>query len=262
MPLTGFPDLVELLEDFTACVREILGDDLVGLYLQGSFALGDADEHSDVDWIAVTQDELTPDQVAALQEMHAQLYARDTTWAQHLEGSYFPKARIRRVEPSPAELWFLDNGSSQLALDTHCNTAVVRWTVRERGITLTGPDPKELIDPVSDDDLRAYAAWALGEWTDWAKSLPSMSRRAQNLLVVSYCRILETLDRGTVTSKSEAGAWALQELPAEWSDLIRDASDDRPDPWTKVGQPASKEAVARTLAFADYALSRPRPPRR
>jgi hypothetical protein len=133
--------------------------------------------------------------------------------------------------------------------------------VRERGITLTGPDPKELVDPVSENDLRAYAAWALGEWTDWAKSLPSISRRAQNLLVVSYCRILETLERGTVTSKREAGAWALRELPAEWSDLIRDALDDRPDPWTKVGQPASKEAVVRTLAFADYALSRPRPPR-
>jgi hypothetical protein len=261
MPDTGFPELDELLEQFTAAVSETLGEGLVGLYLQGSFALGDADEHSDVDWIAVTDDELTPDQVSALQELHASFYARETPWAQHLEGSYFPKARIRLIEPSPAELWFLDNGSSHLELDTHCNTAVVRWIVRERGVTLAGPDPKELIDPISGDDLRAYAGWALDEWVDWAKSLTDMSRRAQNLLVVSFCRILQTLETGQVTSKREAGAWALESLPAEWSSLITDALDDRPDPWAKVRQPATPDAVERTLAFADYALSRPRPPR-
>lgn len=261
MQSTGFPDLDELLQDFTVCARDTLGADLVGLYLQGSFALGDADEHSDVDWIAVIEDELTPEQVAALQRVHAGLFARATPWAQHLEGSYFPRQRIRRVEESPAELWFLDNGSSRLALDTHCNTAVVRWTVRERGITMSGPDPKELIDPISADELRAYAGWALSEWTDWAKSLPSMSRRAQNLLVVSYCRILQTIETGEVRSKREAGEWALETLPSEWSGLIHEALDDRPDPWTKVGQPATPEAVQRTLAFADYALSRPRPSR-
>ena len=243
-------------------MQSILGDDLVGLYLQGSFALGDADEHSDVDWIAVVEAELSDEQVAELQSMHQRLYGLDTTWAQHLEGSYFPKGRIRRVEPSPAELWFLDNGSSELELDTHCNTAVVRWTVRERGVTLAGPDPRELIDPVSEDDLRAYAAWALEEWVDWANSLPSMSRRAQNLLVVSFCRILQTLETGQLTSKREAGEWALKALPAEWSSLITDALEDRPDPWAKVRQPATPDAVQRTLAFADYALSRPRPPRR
>jgi predicted nucleotidyltransferase len=261
MPATGFPDLDELLEELAARMQSTLGRELVGLYLQGSFALGDADEHSDVDWIAVTDGDLTADQIAALQTMHAELYARDTPWAQHLEGSYFPKGRLRRIEASPAELWFLDNGSCQLALDAHCNTPVVRWTLREHGITLVGPDPKELIDPVSGDDLRAYARWALAEWVEWAKSLESMSRRAQNLLVVSFCRILQTLETGEVTSKREAGAWALESLPAQWSGLITEALDDRPDPWTKVHQPATANALERTLTFAAYALSRRRPSR-
>jgi hypothetical protein len=261
MPDTGFPDLDQLLEDLTSSMQLTLGDDLVGLYLQGSFALGDADKYSDVDWIAVTDGELTADQVSALQGLHAGFYAREIPWAQHLEGSYFPKGRIRRVEPRPADLWFLDNGSSQLALDTHCNTAVVRWMMRERGVTLSGPDPKELIDPVSGDDLRAYADGALVEWVDWAKSLTSMSRRAQNLLVVSFCRILQTLETGQVMTKREAGEWALDSLPAEWASLITEALDDRPDPWAKVRQPAPPDAVQGTLAFADYALSRPRPPR-
>src|SRR5215213_7513193 len=100
MAQTGFAELDGLLEEFTATVGEILGDDLVGLYLQGSFALGDGDAHSDVDWIAVTEDELTAAQVAALQDLHATFYARDTPWAQHLEGSHFPKALLRLLDPN------------------------------------------------------------------------------------------------------------------------------------------------------------------
>ena len=259
MPRTGFPDLDQLLEEFTAAVRETLGDDLVGLYLQGSFALGDGDAFSDVDWIAVMKGELTPSQVAELQALHAQFYARDTEWAQHLEGSYFPRERLRRVEPSPAELWFLDNGSSHLELDTHCNTAVVRWIVREHGITLAGPDPKTLIDPVSPDALRDEMPGAMEAWAEWARTIP-ISRRAVTLLVVSFCRMLQTLETGTVTSKGEAGDWGIRALP-EWADLIRAAMDDRPDPWRKVREPAPPETKERTLAFMDYALSRPRPPR-
>jgi hypothetical protein len=56
-----------------------------------------------------------------------------------------------------------------------------------------------------------------------------------------------------VTSKREAGEWALRALPAEWTSLVRRALDDRPDPWLKVHEPADPEAVERTLAFADYA---------
>jgi hypothetical protein len=260
MPDPGFPELDALLEEFTAALGETLDDDLVGLYLQGSFALGDGDAYSDVDWIAVTRDELTDAQVAALQELHARFYARDTEWARHLEGSYFPEERFRRVEPSPAELWFLDNGSSHLALDTHCNTRVVRWIVREHGIALAGPDPKELIDPVSPDALRDEMPEAMQAWADWGHSIP-MSRRAVTLLVVSFCRMLQTLETGTVTSKTEAGEWGMRTLGPEWADLIKAAMDDRPDPWRKVHEPASPEMAQRTMAFIDYALSRPRPPR-
>jgi predicted nucleotidyltransferase len=262
VPDTGFSDLDEVLEELTAAMSEILGDDLVGLYLQGSFALGDADEYSDVDWIAVVAEELSQERVDRLQEMHARLYGLETTWAQHLEGSYFPKAILREVDPSRTELWFLDNGSSRLVRDNHCNTAVVRWTLREHAIVLAGPEPAELIDPVTADELRADVLMAMKEWDEWLRGLSGMSRRGQAVVVLSFCRILQTVETGTVTTKREAGEWALAALPAEWSELIQDALDDRPDPWTKVGQPAKPETLERTFAFVDYALSRPRPPRR
>ena len=81
-----------------------------------------------------------------------------------------------------------------------------------------------------------------------------MSRWKQTLLVLSYCRMLQTLDTGTVRSKRQGGEWALGALDADWAELIRRALDDRPDPWLKVHQPADPETADRTLAFVDYAL--------
>jgi hypothetical protein len=48
----------------------------------------------------------------------------------------------------------------------------------------------------------------------------------------------------------------LGDLSPEWTSLVRRALDDRPDPWTKVREPADADVVMRTLAFVDYALER------
>jgi hypothetical protein len=83
-----------------------------------------------------------------------------------------------------------------------------------------------------------------------------MSRWKQPHLVVTFCRLLHTLVEGRVASKPEAGMWALRTLDPQWTTLIHCALDDRPDPWEHVFQPADQDAIDRTLAFADYCLSR------
>jgi hypothetical protein len=70
--------------------------------------------------------------------------------------------------------------------------------------------------------------------------------------VLSHCRILHTLATGEVTSKRLAGEWAFDELDPEWASLIRWALEDRPDPWTKVGDSADPVRVRRMRAFIDY----------
>jgi predicted nucleotidyltransferase len=85
---TQYEDLNGVLAKFLEGVQEILAESLCGVYLQGSFALGDADEHSDVDFIVVTQNEVTEGQASGLQAMHERLYGLESPWAQHLEGSY------------------------------------------------------------------------------------------------------------------------------------------------------------------------------
>jgi predicted nucleotidyltransferase len=146
---TAYPELNGVLHELVASVRTILGESFCGAYLQGSFALGDADVHSDVDFVIVTHEEVSAAQLAALQDMHSRIYALESPWAQHLEGSYIPRDSLRRLESPRRRYLYLDNGSRELVRDDHCNTRVVRWSLREHGIVLAGPDPKSLVDPVT-----------------------------------------------------------------------------------------------------------------
>ena len=81
-----------------------------------------------------------------------------------------------------------------------------------------------------------------------------MSERLQGLTVLSFCGILQTLESGMVTSKKEAGEWALDALDPEWGDLIQQALQDRPDQWGQVQRLAPPEAAQRTFEFIDYAV--------
>jgi predicted nucleotidyltransferase len=190
--------------------RAILGANLCGAYLHGSFAVGGADVHSDVDFTVVTNREVGGEQLAGLQVIHDRIHRLASSWARHLEGSYIPRQRLRRVDPSRASYLYLDNGAKRLIWDNHCNTAVVRWSLRECGIVLAGPHPKTLIDAVSAEDLRREAFARVREYVQWAPESTQagpMSRWKQPYFVLTFCRLLHTLVEGRVASKPEAGMW-------------------------------------------------------
>jgi hypothetical protein len=107
------------------------------------------------------------------------------------------------------------------------------------GVVLAGPDPADFVEPVSAADLRNEVAGTVEDWAAMLRSDPESMNNAwrQPYVVLSYCRMLHTLASGRVTSKPEAGHWALASLSAPWSPLIQRAFEQRPDPWIRVSQP-------------------------
>src|ERR1041385_4724254 len=91
---TRFPELNEFLADFVGRVRSILGANLVGVYLVGSFALRGGDVASDCDFLAVTVDQVGEEQERALRQLHEAIPDWPGYWAYNLEGSYAPKADL------------------------------------------------------------------------------------------------------------------------------------------------------------------------
>jgi hypothetical protein len=251
---TAYPELNAVLGELVEGAQSTLGCNFCGAYLHGSFATGDADAFSDVDFVIVVHDELGEVQEHGVQSLHRRLYALESVWAQHLEGSYVPRRHLQGMDWSGEPFLFLDNGANELVRDTHCNTAVVRWLLREHGVILAGPDPKDLVGPVSAADLRREALARTRDYAGWA-SEPPMSRWKQPYLVLTLCRVLFTLATGRVAAKREAGEWAIGVLDDEWASLVRQALADRPDPWERVHRPAERDLAERTRAFAAYAVS-------
>jgi hypothetical protein len=249
-------ELNSVLEELVAGVREALGETFVGAYLQGSFAVGDFDRDSDVDFIIVIADELSESQVDALQVMHARLYDLPVAWAQHLEGSYFPADLVRHGDRASTPLWYLDHGSRALVRSNHCNTILVRSVLREYGVTLAGPDAATLIDPISVDNLRAEIVATMRDWGKEIVDDPARyaNRFYQGFIVLSYCRMLHDLGRGHPGSKRAGAEWAKATFDPVWSPLIDRAWNGRPDPAVSVREPADKDDFDRTLEFVKLAL--------
>ena len=85
---TGIAELDGVLTELVDTARDVLGDDLVGVYLQGSFALGGADDESDCDFLVAADTPVDDSRLTALRAFHGDLPHRPGHWNQHLEGSY------------------------------------------------------------------------------------------------------------------------------------------------------------------------------
>jgi hypothetical protein len=253
---TPYPELNAVLDEFVRGLRVNLGRDLVAACLQGSFAVGDFDEHSDVDFIVVSEDEPSDRQVKALQIMHGDLYDVDCPWAQHLEGSYFPKRILRDYLRAGTPLWYLDHGSRSLVRSNHCNTVVVRWVVREHGVGLVGQDPSSLVNPIPVKALRKEILSTIRDWGQEILDQPERfnNRFYQTFIVLNYCRMLRDLCTGETGSKRAGADWAKANLDPVWTELIDRTWDGRPNPALSVGQPADVEDFRLTLEFVQYII--------
>lgn len=204
-------------------VQDILGRYFIGMYVHGSAATGDLNPaRSDIDFLVVTDVELPQDMLRSLEEMHARIHASGLPWATKLEGSYIPQRALRRYDPSHARHPALRVDGS-FDVDHHASDWIIqRHVIREQAIVLAGPHPETLIDPLQPDDLRRAALGVLREW--WLPQLQDTTRlrspEYQAYAVLTMCRVLYTLQHGTVAPKPVAAQWAQEALGQPWAALI------------------------------------------
>jgi len=251
---TPYADLDDLLAELLGHWRRILGDDLAGAWLQGSFALGAGDQQSDCDWIVATRSALTEGQVAALRELHDEIPTRTGHWPHDIEGSYAPLADLASVTGLGREWLFNDHRHRSLVWDDHCNRAYTRWILREHGITLTGPEPRSFMERTPPELLRAEARAAIPTLVDDLATWVDIDAIAwgQRYCVVTASRILYTLATGEVASKAGAVEWAQRTLDPRWRPLLAQVRDERTRGWEPDRAPSPGEAVG-ARRFAAYA---------
>nr|QMS47854.1 hypothetical protein WG33_0052 [uncultured bacterium] len=247
-------DVAPLVEALRDGAKLALGGNFVGFYLRGSLALGDFNPvTSDVDVLVVTEQPVTEAQFAALDEFHRRLPARDNPYHRHYEVTYVDRAAIRRFRPEERVHPTIGSDWPFHRSPHRDNFTLERWTVRERGVVVVGPDPKELIDPITPEDIRDAVVselrarvdgWAGGEpWPEWLAP-----RLYQAFEVETICRALYTLNVGQLPTKPQAVAWSLGALVAPWRSLVHWSQVYREDKTIDPGKIAEVASFARWAA--------------
>lgn len=253
---TPYPQVNALLHELLTGVQRIFGTHLVGMYLDGSLASGDFDRDSDVDFVVVTDDEITDDQFLALRALHEHIAALDVWCATELEGTYLSQAALRRYDPARALHPNIQRDkNARLEWVQHDDDWIVHLDIlQRRGLTVVGPAPVSLIDPVSPDALRRAMLKRLNGWARHILDDPAIinGRGYQSYTVLSLCRILYTLEFGTVVSKPVAARWAQETFGARWAPLIERTWASRHNP----SQPAASADMSETLNFIRFTLER------
>jgi predicted nucleotidyltransferase len=253
---TPFPEVNDILHELIKSVQSILASHFIGMYLEGSLTSGDFDEDSDIDFVVVTDEDISGDLFSALQSLHERIATIDSWCAIQLEGSYISRYALRRYDPKHALYPNIERGSGErLKMVSHDEPwNIHRYILRERGIPLIGPALKTLIDPVSPNELRRAMYPTLHGWATQILNNPNeMDRRGyQSYTVLSLCRILYTLQLGDVVSKSKAASWAKETVGEKWKGLIDRAWVGRHYPQL----PAEPEDINQTLDFIRYTLER------
>jgi hypothetical protein len=264
IPDHPYPELREVLNTFVDEIKAELAGNLIGIYLVGSIASGDFDLDSDVDFLVVTNTELTESNMKSLQDIQIKIHDIDCYPAKHLEGSYISISDLNNWSVvGEKKLYYFDNGSTVYELSTHDNQWHVRWILRERGITLVGQKPKTILQPIPFNEMFSEIKTTmlqvlklfqdeidrpLGFWN---------SRFGQSFAVLTYCRMLHTLHTGTVQSKKAGMEWAKQFVEPKWVKIIDQAWKERDGVrfLVKIGQRAELTSLYGTLEFIKYAIA-------
>ena len=79
------------------------------------------------------------------------------------------------------------------------------------------------------------------------------NRFHQAFFVLHYCRVLQDLHEGRITSKREGVEWAKSHLDPKWYSLIDHCWQDRDDSTHSDSEPADPEVFEQVIAFSEYA---------
>jgi streptomycin 3"-adenylyltransferase len=213
--------------EVAALVRDALGDAVVGAYLHGSAVLGGLRPGSDIDVVAVVRRTLVPLQrralVGGLLEISGRRARRGP--GRPVELTVVVQADVRPWRYPPRcdfqyGEWLRDRYERGVVPTpgTSPDLAVLLTMVRSRGLSLFGPAPAEVLDPVPPRDLvRAVVAGVPGLLAD-------LEEDTRNVLL-TLARVWTTAATGKVRSKDAAADWALLRLPVEHRPVLARARE-------------------------------------
>lgn len=243
------PEIV-LLRAIRRCCTDAFGEQLTGIYVHGSLALGGfCWETSDVDFLVVVRCAPSGEQKERM--IRYLLEMEPLAPRKGLEMSVVLEEDVRNfVYPTPFELHFSPLHVAKAAADlpgfcrtmrgTDCDLAAHFAVTRQSGICLYGPAAQTLFSPVPQS---AYLDSIARDLEDARTDI----LREPVYVILNLCRSLAYMRCGKILSKQQGGVWALENADSCFRPLIAQALDAYAG---KADFPVTEQASLRT-AFAD-----------
>jgi predicted nucleotidyltransferase len=254
MDVTPYKEIDGVLETLLSKIKIALREKLVGFYLYGSLAAGDFDYlSSDIDFVAVTANELDDEVIAKLRQIHEEIYNQPGRWNKELEGAYISVEALRRYDPNSQQPFV--NGDETLRLTKLGPDWIInRHILREKGLALYGPPASNFIDPIAKEEIiHAVKDELRLSWKPTLSNQEKMKTRLyQAFSILTMCRALYALKWGEVVSKIQAARWAKKTLEPKWARLIDWALIHRHDPTV------DKKSLPQALSFTHWVVGRGR----
>jgi predicted nucleotidyltransferase len=229
MPVTPYPDVNRMLELLQRRIQEILGANLLGLYVSGSLVTGDFDELvSDIDLVAVTQTALSTVEAERLEAFHRELPRQEKTWEHRVEVAYISAEALRTFRTRPSTIGIVSPGEPFHTKDADKDWLINWYVLRTHGIPLLGPAPAAFVAPISKEELVQWVREHIPSWR--GRIDESWRRNSQVYATLTMCRALYLARTGDFVSKRWAATWAIRELPA-WAPLIERALRSWREDW-------------------------------
>ena len=216
----------DLINRFTESAKEILQDNLVGIYLHGSSVMGCFNpQKSDIDLIIVVDRPLSDDVKRAFMEMVVACNAQGP--AKGIEMSIVLRDVCKPfVYPTPFELhfsaghleWYEEDPDEYIReMKGIDKDLAAHFTILcNRGRCLYGAPIREVFAQVPSQDYMDSI------WYDVEGAAEEITEYPM-YLTLNLARVLAYKEEGLILSKKEGGEWAIVHLPAEYHPLIRDA---------------------------------------
>jgi hypothetical protein len=229
--ITPHDDVNQVLALLADGLTVILGERLVGFYLTGSLTYGDFDRgSSDIDYLVVMTREIDAVQRAALIGLHARIGERYPEWRERIEGSYVTVSMLPSILPPPQGRPYVNQGAFWDPDPPYGNEWLINlYVLRECGVAILGPEPRNLVGPVSIADVREASYRDLIE--DWVTRLDDPAfppdSHHEAFVTLTLCRILHRATHDEVASKRVAAGWVKERYGEPWRSLVERAEQWR-----------------------------------
>lgn len=261
--------ITQQIDDCVALLQNVLGENLLGMYIYGSFLMGGLQKFSDIDLFVVSKRETTREEKEQLGKALLKIsgvYAVSKD-LKPVELTIVVKSQVNPWQyPPKFDFLYGDWMRKDFAAGNVepwptkelPNLALVVTQLLLSNKVLFGPKPETLLDAVP------YKDFILATTREIDSLLEDIDWDTRNVLL-TLARIWSTVETNTIRSKADAASWTIERLLDEYKPVLVKARHillgEREDDWKegeKLIRPCAEyivQQIKKRIAVIDFSDS-------